>query len=125
MTEREQKLEFIRTHIQRHHVGWRNAVSMKALCAAAGLRPSELKADHTNKNAGYIPELRRQGHPFLSCNRGYYWPRPVTDPEGRAEDLKKCESRLRNQGLGNLWSASRASKAELKEKYPEELMLEF
>ena len=95
---------------------------MKALAAAAGLTPSLLKADRTNKRAGYIPELRKQGHPILSCNQGYYWPRPETDPTGREEDFKKHASRLTGQGKGSLYAVAEAKRAS---KYAGELRLEF
>ena len=121
MTERSDKLDFLANHIRLHHVGWKNAISMKAL-AAAGLTPSLLKADRTNKRAGYIPELRKQGHPILSCNQGYYWPRPERDPVGREEDFKKHASRLTGQGKGSLYAVAEAKRAP---KYAGELRLEF
>ena len=120
MTERSEKLAFIADHLQAHHVGWRNAISMKALAGAAGLTPSLLKADRTNIRAGYIPELRKQGHPILSCNQGYYWPRPENDPAGREEDFKKHASRLTGQGKGSLYAVAEAKRAP---KYAGELSL--
>jgi len=111
MNERNQKLDFIRDHLQLHHVGWRNAISMRSLSKAAGLSPSLLKADRTNDRAGYIPELRKRGCPILSCNQGYYYPRPESDPEGRDEDYAKHASRLTGQGKGNLFAVAEAKRA--------------
>jgi hypothetical protein len=98
-------------HLKRHHVGWRNAIGMRVLAKAAGLTPSIIKADRTNARAGYIPELRKRGHPILSCNQGYYWPRPESDPEGREEDFEKHRSRLTGQGKGNLHAVAEAKRA--------------
>ena len=122
MIDREEKLMFIAGHLRKYHVGWRNAISMKTLAKAADLSPSLLKADHTNPNAGYIPELRKRGFHILSCNRGYYWPRSESDPEGRDEDFKKCESRLRGQGLGNLFAAAESKRSV---KYAGEMRFEW
>lgn len=121
MTAREEKLNAI-TDFIRLHVGWKNAVPMKRLVAAVGLTPSTLKADRTNKHAGYIPELRKRGIAILSCNGGYYSPRPESDPEGRDEDFKKHYSRVRGQGMGNLYAAAEAKRAP---KYKGELKLKF
>jgi len=117
MNDRETKLDLIRTIVEKH-MGWQNAISMKALCTAAELRPSELKADRHNPNAGYIPELRKRGYPVLSCARGYYWPR--SDPEGREEDFAKHASRVGKQGMGNLYAVAEAKRAP---KYAGELRL--
>lgn len=108
MTNRTQKLDLIKTII-REHIGWRNAISMKDLCKAVELTPSKLKADRHNPHAGYIPELKRQGFPVLSCNGGYYLPRD--DPEGQEEDYKKHESRLHGHARSEMWAVGEAKRA--------------
>ncbi len=121
MTDREEKLNAIADYIGLY-VGWENAVPMKRLAAAVGLTPSTLKADRTNRRAGYIPELRKRGVNILSCNGGYYSPRPESDPEGRDEDFKKHYSRVQGQGMGNLYAAAEAKRAP---KYAGEMKLKF
>jgi len=109
MSDREQKLNFIATYIRRRHVGWRNAVAMRVIAKAAGLTPSLLKADRHNPKAGYIPELRERGVPILSCNKGYYWPRPESDPDGRTEDFRKNASRV--PGKNKMHDAAKGRRA--------------
>lgn len=110
MSSREEKLNYLATYIKNNHVGWRNAISMKLIAAAAGLTSSLLKADRHNPKAGYIPELRKRGVPILSCNKGYYYPHPVGHPE-RDEDFAKHKSRVRGQAMGNLYAVAEAKRA--------------
>jgi len=121
VTDRTEKLNLIRSIISQH-VGWRNAISMKALCAAVELRPSELKADRTNPNAGYIPELRKSGHEVMSCVKGYFYCRPESDPEGRAEDIRVYERWVRGTALGSLHAVAETKRAP---RYAGETKFEF
>jgi len=120
MTTRTEKLDFIKEHLRRRHVGWRNAISAKSLAAAAGLKPNELRADRHSDKRGYIPELRKKGFEVLSCVKGYYVPR--RNGPGRDEDYEKHRRWTRSHGIAEITAHREAERAP---RYAGEMELDF